>query len=86
MDLLVICEILEPFVNTYTTHDKYSLRNNDKLLQTSQMKLSKKQKTFTQFFVKLLKLTSNIEHFEEKYRSWPSQLMDSEITDCKRPA
>ena len=82
MDLLVICEILGPFVNTYTTHDKYSLRNNDKLLQTSQMKLSKKQKTFNHFFASLLKSRSYFQHFEKKDDL--HSLCISEITDCKR--
>ena len=45
MSLLVICEILELFVNTLTAkHIKYSLGNSDNLKQSIQMQLSKKQK------------------------------------------
>ena len=49
--LLVICKILELFVNTLTTDDKYSLLKKDNLTQTIQMQLSEKQKTFSEFFV-----------------------------------
>ena len=50
MSLLVIGQILGLFVNTLTPDDKYSLRNSEFLLQTIEMQLSKKQKTFSQFF------------------------------------
>ena len=59
MSLLVIGQILGLFVNTLTTDDKYSLRNSEFLLQTIEMQLSKKQKTFSQFFANFLKITSN---------------------------
>ena len=41
MSLLVIFEILELFVNTLTTNDKYSLGNRESFLQAIQMQLSK---------------------------------------------
>ena len=66
MSLLVIFEILELFVNTLTPDDKYSLCNSEYLSQRIQMQLSKKRKTFSHFFVKFLKFTSNFEHFETK--------------------
>ena len=59
MSLLVIGQILGLFVNTLTPDDKYSLRNSEFLLQTIEMQLSKKQKTFSQFFANFLKITSN---------------------------
>ena len=46
MSLLVICEILQRFVNTLTADGKYSLRNSDNLMQLIQMELYEKQKVF----------------------------------------
>ena len=46
MSLLVICEILQLFVNTLTADGKYSLRNSDNLMQLIQMELYEKQKFF----------------------------------------
>ena len=40
------------FVKTLTAHDKYSLRSSEKLQQLIQIKLSKKVKTFSQYFAK----------------------------------
>ena len=50
MSPLVICEILGLLVNTLTAEDKYSACNGENLPQPIQMQLSKKQKTFSQFF------------------------------------
>ena len=66
MSPLVICEILELFVNTLTADDKYSLRNIENLWQPIQIQLSQRQKKFSQFFAAFLKLTSNFEQFEKK--------------------
>ena len=38
------------FLHTLTADDKYSVLNGDNLMQHIQMQLSKKQKTFSQFF------------------------------------
>ena len=38
---LVICEIIELFVNTLTADDKFSLRCRENLLETIQMQLIK---------------------------------------------
>ena len=46
MSLLVICEILQLFVNTLTADGKYSLRNSDNLMQLIQMELYEKRKVF----------------------------------------
>ena len=45
-NVLVICEILQLFVNTLTADGKYSLRNSDNLMQLIQMELYEKQKVF----------------------------------------
>ena len=64
--LLVICEILGVFVNTLTADDKYNLGNCANLQFPITMQLSKKLKTFSQFFVPYLEFTSNFKHFEQK--------------------
>ena len=50
MSLLVIHKILRLFVHTLTVNDKHYLLNRGNLTQPIQMKLSEKQKTFSQFF------------------------------------
>ena len=49
--LLVICKISRLFSNTLNAHGKYSLLNKDKLMQPIQMQVSRKQKTFSGFFL-----------------------------------
>ena len=53
--LVVTCKIFGLFLNTLTSDDKYSLLNSDNLTQPIQMQLSKKQKTFSEFFFQFLK-------------------------------
>ena len=53
--LLVICKILGLFLNTLVAHDNYSLLNWDNLTQPSQMQISEKQKTLSQYFSTFLK-------------------------------
>ena len=48
-----------------------------------QIELSKKEKTFSDFFGPLLKSASNSKHFERKDK--PRNLCISEITDCDKP-
>ena len=57
------------FVNTFTLDDKYSPLNRDNFKQQIHMQLSKKPKTFSQFFFAFLKSRLNLEHFK---KSWPS--------------
>ena len=64
--LLVICKISRQFPNTLSADGKYSLFNRDNLTQPIQMQLSRKQKTFSEFFCAFLKSSSNFEHFEKK--------------------
>ena len=59
-------EILELFVNTLTTDDKYSRINMLNFTQQLEAPLSKKQKTFSGFFLAFLKYALNLEHFEQK--------------------
>ena len=53
--LLVIFKILRLFFNTFTADDKYSLLKRDNLTEPIETQLSKKQKTFSQFLLKVLK-------------------------------
>ena len=76
---LVISEILEPFLNLLTLHDKYSLGNRENLRQTIQMQLSKKRQIFSRFFTAFLKCRFDFEHFEKK--GDPHNLRISEIID-----
>ena len=66
MSLLVISEILGLFVNPMSTYDKYSLPNRDNLPQPIQMHVSKRGKTFSQFFAAFPETKSNFQDFEQK--------------------
>ena len=50
VSLLVIHKILRLFVNTLTVNEKRYLLTRDNLTQTIETKLSKKEKTFFNFF------------------------------------
>ena len=54
------------FVNTLTVDDKHYLLNRDNLTQPIQMQLSKKEKTFSQFFFAFLKSILNYKHLPKK--------------------
>ena len=79
--LLVICKISRLFINTLTTDGKYSLFKRDNLTQPIQMQVSRKQKTFSEFFSAFLKSSLNFEHFQKKddSHSWRiSKITESE--------
>ena len=79
--LLLTCKILGLLVNTLATDEGYPILNRDNLMIPSQMQLSQKQKTFSQFLIPYLKYSSNLEDFEEK--EYPHRFSISEITDSK---
>ena len=81
--LLVIWKIWRLFLNTLSADGKYSLLNKDNLMQPIQMQVSRKQKTFSEFFSAFLKSSLNFEHFQKKddSHSWGI----SEITDSEKP-
>ena len=81
--LLVICKISRLFPNTLSADGKYSLLNRDNLTQPIQMQLSRKQKTFSDFFSAFLKSSLNFEHFLKK--GDPHCWCISEITDPEKP-
>ena len=65
--LLVVHKILRVFFNTLTVNDKHYLLNRDNLTQPSQIQLSEKQKTFSEFFFfAFLKLILNSKHLPKK--------------------
>ena len=64
--MLVLCKILRLFVNTLTDDDKYSLLYRDNSMQPIQIRLSQKQKTFSEFSSVVTKSTLNIAHFQKK--------------------
>ena len=78
---LVICPRLSLFVNTMTAVDKCSLPNRDNLTQPIHKELSKKLKTFSEFFRAFSKSGLNFEHFEKK--DDPHSLFISEATACE---
>ena len=81
--LLVTCKILRLFPNTLSADGKYCLLNRDNLTQPIQMQLSRKQKTFSEFFSAFLKSSLNFEHFLKK--DDPHCWCISEITDPEKP-
>ena len=80
--LLVICKISRLFINTLSADGKYSLLNRDNLTQPIQMQLSRKEKTFSEFFAAFLKSSLNFEHFQTKdeSHSWGT----SKITESQK--
>ena len=90
--MLVLYKILGLFVNTLTDDNKYSLLYRDNLTQQIQILLSKKPKTFSQFFSAFSKSTLNFAHFQKKvdpHSRCSSQITVSEKGDsinvCKMP-
>ena len=81
--LLVICKISRLFPNTLSADGKYSLLNRNNLTQPIQMQLSRKQKTFSDFFSAFLKSSLNLERFFKK--DDPHSWCICEITDPEKP-
>ena len=80
--LLLIFELLRAFIETLTADHRYCLCYIWNLKVLHQMQLSKKLKTFYEFFCPFLKSSSNFEHFEQE-DDIHSQFI-SEIIDCQR--
>ena len=75
-------ETLRLFVNALTADDKHSGSNMQNFPQQFEMPLSKKQKTFSRFFIAFLKCAWNLEHFQKKDEY--SSLIIFEIIDDER--
>ena len=80
--LLVICKISRLFIYTLSVDGKYSPFNRDNLTQPIQMQLSRKQKTFSEFFCAFLKSSLNFEHFQKKDDSHSRGI--SKITESEK--
>ena len=80
---LLISEMFRLFLNTLTADDKYSLGNSENLLQPTQIQLSKKQKTFCQFFSPFVKSTLNLEYFFQKdeRKTWLDKCLKSPVSE-----
>ena len=65
-----------------TTDDKYSRRDMLKFTQQLEAPLSRRQNTFSGFFLAFLKCALNLKHFEKK-DEYPS-LVISRIIDSER--
>ena len=78
----MLSEILTLFVNTLTTEDKYSRRNMLNFTKQLEAALSKKQTTFSGYFIAFLKCALNLEHFQKK-DEYPS-LVISKVNDSER--
>ena len=71
-------EILRQLVNALTADDKYSGSNMQNLPQQFQTPLSQKQKTFSEFFIALLRCAWKLEHFQKK-DEYPSVIISDII-------
>ena len=80
--VLVTCKISSFFPNTLSGDRKYSLLKGDNLTQPIQMQLSRKQKTFCEFFSAFLKSSLNFVLFQEK--DDPHGRGISKITDSEK--
>ena len=75
---LLWSKILRLFANTLSADDKYSFRNMQNFPQQLQTLLSEKRKTFSGFFIEILKCAWNLQYFEKKDES-PSQIISENI-------
>ena len=64
--LFLTCQILPLLFITSGADEKYPVLIRDNLTIPIQMQLSKKQKTFSEFFVEFWKSKLNFQHFEQK--------------------
>ena len=71
------------FRNTLTANDKYPFRDLQNLLSRTQLQLSFKPKTFSDFLNIFLESTSNFKHFENKVDR--HSYFITEIIGCERP-
>ena len=68
-------------LNTLAGDEKYLVLHNDNLTILTEMQLSEKQKTLSQFFAVFLKCISNFERFEKQ--DDPQRCCMFDITNSK---
>ena len=61
----MMCKISKLFPKTVSADGKYSLLDRENSTQRIQMELSRKQKTFFQFFSSFLNFSLNLENFQK---------------------
>ena len=64
--LLLTCKILVLLVNTFACDGKYPVLNQDNLMISIKMQLSKKKYPFSEFCAAFFKIRLNFEYFEKK--------------------
>ena len=64
--LLETWKFFSRFFNILTADDKYSLISRDNWMQTIQMRLSQKQKIFSEFLSSFFESALNFEHFQKE--------------------
>ena len=69
-------EILELFVNTLTTDDKYSSRNIQNLTEHLQTTMSQKQKTFYRIFITYVRSRRSSDDYVKKNESTSLSIYD----------
>ena len=74
--VIVRSELLRQFVNTLTADYKYCRQNRENLWTQVPKHISRKLKTFFQFFFPFLKSTLNLEYFERKDQSQSSNITE----------
>ena len=79
---LVICQRFRLFLNTRTAIDKCSLPNRDNLMQPIHMQLSRKLRTFSEFFNVFLKSSLSFEYFVKNDEA--HSLLISEARACEK--
>ena len=78
----MICQILGMFRNTLTANDKYSFQDVENLLSPTQLQLSLKPKTFSDFFNPFLEYTSSFKDFGKNDDR--HSYFITELTGCER--
>ena len=68
-------------VNPFPGDEMYPYLNRDNLMIPIQMKISQKQKTFSEFFLAFLRSRINLKHFEKE--DDPHRFCIFEITDSE---
>ena len=63
----MIHKILKLFVETLTTDEKHYILSRENLMQTIQIQLSRKEKTFDEFCFAFLKSILNFKHLSKTY-------------------
>ena len=81
MLVLVRSVFLRQFVKTLTADYQCCRYNRENLWQQVPMQISRKLKTFSQFFIAFLKFTLNLEYFERKGQSQSLSII--EIINCE---